>query len=139
MELFIRIVDGMPFEHPILGDNFRQAFPHIDTNNLPPEFARFERVEMPEVGVYEIYEGTTYEWVDGIVKDVHRVRSMTDEEKALKQDETKRLWANRGLASWIFNEETCWFEPPFPYPDDSKAYVWNEETTSWDAAQEQTE
>ena len=32
MELYIRIVDGKPFEHPILGDNFRSVFPDIDTN-----------------------------------------------------------------------------------------------------------
>ena len=56
MELFIRIVDGAPFEHPIMGDNFREAFPHIDTENLPPEFARFVRVAMPTIGVYEVYE-----------------------------------------------------------------------------------
>ena len=44
MELFIRLVNGEPFEHPIMGDNFREAFPHIDTDNLPSEFARFLRV-----------------------------------------------------------------------------------------------
>ena len=44
MELFIRVKDGQAFEHPILGDNFRQAFPNINVNNLPSEFARFERI-----------------------------------------------------------------------------------------------
>ena len=41
MELFIRIKDGEPFEHPIFGDNFRAAFPDIDSDNLPPDFVRF--------------------------------------------------------------------------------------------------
>ena len=41
MELFIQIRNGQPFEHPIFGDNFRQAFPDVDVDNLPPEFARF--------------------------------------------------------------------------------------------------
>ena len=85
MELFIQIRDGMPYEHPIMGDNFRQAFPHIDPNNLPPEFARFERVPMPVIGDFEVYEGTIYEWFDGIVKDVHHVRPMTDEERSAKE------------------------------------------------------
>jgi hypothetical protein len=44
MELFIRIKNGVPVGHPILAENLRQCFPEIDTSNLPPEFARFERV-----------------------------------------------------------------------------------------------
>jgi len=72
MELFIRIVDGQPFEHPMLGDNFRQAFPNVDVNNLPPEFARFERVPCPnpDESYYLVAATCTYQWVDGVVKDV---------------------------------------------------------------------
>jgi hypothetical protein len=72
MELFICIKDGQPFEHPIFGDNFCQAFPNVDTNNLPPEFARFERIERPTLGIYEIMvlDQPTYELVDGVCKDV---------------------------------------------------------------------
>ena len=33
--------------------------------------------------------------------------------------------------SWVFNEDTCSFDPPVPYPEDGKFYQWNEETTSW--------
>lgn len=80
MELFIQIRDGQPHEHPILGDNFRQAFPDIDTNNLPSEFARFIRVECPNnAGVYEVDE-VRYEWDGNVVKDVWFVRPMTQEE-----------------------------------------------------------
>lgn len=130
MELFIQIKDGQPFEHPILGDNFRQAFPNIDPENLPESFAKFVRVELPVVGVYEVYEGVTYEWFDGVVKDVHHVRPMTDAEKSAKQNAAKAVWSNR-YPSWTFNEDTCWFDPPVPYPDDGKPYQWNEETQSW--------
>jgi hypothetical protein len=75
MELFIRIVDGQPFEHPMLGDNFRQAFPHVDVNNLPPEFARFVRVPCPapDDGFMIASATCTYQWVDGIVKDVWEI------------------------------------------------------------------
>lgn len=131
MKLFIRIKDGQPFEHPILGDNFRQAFPHVDINNPPPEFARFERVAPPVTCVYEVYEGVTYEWVDGIVKDVHHVRAMTAEEKTAKQNAVKSAWAENGFASWMFDEETCSFKQPVAYPDDGKPYRWDEETTTW--------
>lgn len=131
MELYIRLKNGRPFEHPIFGDNFREAFPHIDTNNLPPEFAKFERVERPALGPYEIYAGVTYEFIDGVVKDVHHSRPMTPEEKLSWQNQVKSVWSQTGFASWIFDEETCSFKPPVPRPIDGKPYRWDEATISW--------
>lgn len=91
LELYIQIRDGQPHEHPIFADNFRAAFPGVDTENLPDTFAKFIRVDQPALGTYEVYEGVTYQWVDGVVKDVHSVRPMTDEERAAKTAElTKR-------------------------------------------------
>jgi hypothetical protein len=90
MNLYIQIRDGQPYEHPIMEDNFVIAFPNVDLNNLPPEFAKFERVEQPVLSKYEVYEGVSYEWFNDIVKDVHSVRSMTDEEKAA-YDEADRV------------------------------------------------
>jgi hypothetical protein len=75
MELYIQIKDGVPFEHPILGENFRQAFPDIDTNSLPSNFAKFIRVPVPTLNEGEVYEGCTYEWDGDVVKDVHHIRS----------------------------------------------------------------
>lgn len=131
MELFIRIKDGKPFEHPIFGSNFREAFPDVDTDNLPAEFARFVRVEAPTVGVYENYTGVTYELVDGVYKDVHHVVPMTAEEIASKQQAVKDSWAQNGFASWIFDEIVCNFVPPVGYPNDGKLYKWDEETINW--------
>jgi hypothetical protein len=34
--------------------------------------------------------------------------------------------------SWTLNEHTCEWDAPEPYPDDSKIYKWNEDTTSWE-------
>lgn len=108
MELYIRIKDGKTFEHPIFGDNFRQAFPSIDTENLPPEFARFVRVAPPTVGVFEVCDECVYELVDGVYTDVHNVRPMTAEEKAAKIAQAKE-----GLpANWTLNEETLQASPP---------------------------
>lgn len=84
LELYIQIRDGQPHEHPIFADNFRQAFPDVDTENLPNTFAKFIRVEAPVPDTYEVYVGVTYQWADGVVKDVHSVRAMTDEERAAK-------------------------------------------------------
>jgi len=83
MKLFIQIRNGQPYEHPIMESNFLEAFPHVDPDNLPQEFASFERVEQPAIGQYEVIEGVTYEWDNGIVKDVWHVRPMNDAEKTV--------------------------------------------------------
>ena len=37
--------------------------------------------------------------------------------------------------SWILNENTCIWEAPIPYPEDNKYYKWNEQTLSWNLAE----
>lgn len=130
MELFIRIKDGQPFEHPILKDNFCQAFPNIDLNNLPSEFARFERIAPPELRPYELYEGVTYEKIGEVYKDVHHVREMSVQEKTQKQEAVKAAWNNR-YPSWTFDEALCSFVAPVAYPDDGNRYVWDENNLNW--------
>jgi hypothetical protein len=128
MELYIQIRNGQPFEHPIFGDNFRQAFPDVDVNNLPTEFAKFERVPqnvMPDV--FEVAE-VRYEWFDDIVKDVWSVRPMIDQEKANKIAEYR---ANLPFPSWTLDETTLQYSAPTPKPDDGKIYRWDEATLSW--------
>ena len=135
MELFIQIRNGQPFEHPIFGDNFRQAFPDIDVDNLPPEFAKFERVERPILGLYQvmIQDEPTYEFVDGLWKDVWQVRDMIAEEVAAKQQATKDAWAalpNRdNFAAWTFDEATLRYVPPTPRPEGDVA--WDGTTNTW--------
>jgi len=34
--------------------------------------------------------------------------------------------------TWIFNEETCGWDSPIPYPNDGKIYSWNEAEFRWD-------
>jgi hypothetical protein len=34
--------------------------------------------------------------------------------------------------SWVLNKETALWEPPVQYPDDGKAYLWNEQDMTWD-------
>ena len=127
MELYIRIKDGQPFQHPIFGDNFRQAFPDVDVNNLPPEFAKFERVERPELGVYEIlsFDEPTYELIDGVYKDVWHKRNMTAEEKAAKQqiviEEFNAREQFENWSAWTLNEATLTMVPPIPRPEPDQA------------------
>jgi hypothetical protein len=132
MNLYIRLKNGQPFEHPMFEDNVIQAFPSVDLNNLPDWMAKFTRVEQPETGPYEVYEGVTYQLIDGVVTDVHTVRAMTDVEKTSKQDAIKAQWAvSPNWASWTFNEDTCQYDPPTPKPTDGKFYRWDEATTTW--------
>ena len=123
MELYIRIKDGQPFEHPIFGDNFRQAFPDVDVNNLPPEFARFERVQRPALSPYQTLasEEPTYQLVDGVYKDVWSIQEMTAEEKAAKQQAVRDAFSAREQAenwsAWTLDEATCTMIPPIPRPE----------------------
>jgi hypothetical protein len=132
MEFFIRIKDGHPFEHPILGDNFRQAFPDVDTNNLPPEFSKFLRVETPILGPYEKNQTVSYQLVDNVYTDVFACEQMTAEEIAVKQQKVKDAWvAHNGFPSWSFDETLCKYIPPVPKPTDGKPYYWDEPTLTW--------
>lgn len=86
MELYIQVIDGNPINHPIVGDNFREAFPNVDVDNLPPTFARFTRIPPPQLKPNEIYVGVTYERDEIGFRDVHHVRPMTPEEIAMRQE-----------------------------------------------------
>jgi hypothetical protein len=41
--------------------------------------------------------------------------------------------APKPFPSWVFNETTCRWDAPIPYPNDGRDYSWNEETLSWSA------
>lgn len=70
--LFIRLENGQPVDHPILESNMRRAFPKMDLDNLPPNFAEFIRVHQPYPprGKTIQHANVSYQWVDGKVQDV---------------------------------------------------------------------
>jgi hypothetical protein len=35
------------------------------------------------------------------------------------------------FTSWVLDEDTCLWDAPVPYPDDSQKYIWDEPTISW--------
>jgi hypothetical protein len=41
------------------------------------------------------------------------------------------FYAPQPYQSWTLNQSTWLWESPTPYPQDGKAYLWNEETLSW--------
>lgn len=92
MKLYIETENGQIKNHPALEENLLQAF-----DTIPANWVLFERIEQPIVNIYEVYEGVTYEFIDGIVKDVHHVRLMTNEEKAIKDAEIEQYLSNIDL------------------------------------------
>jgi len=137
MKLFIQIRDGITFEHPVMEDNMRQLFPEHDLETAPDGFAKFTRVERPNLSPYEKVDpeqghegcGCVYESDDtGGFKDVWHIIPMTVGEKAEK---VSRVKGECPYASWIFKEEDCTMNPPLDRPTDGKDYRWDEETISW--------
>jgi hypothetical protein len=137
MNLYIRLENGQPFEHPILEANLLQAYPELNLNELPDWLARFTRLEVPTgmtLGPYEALE-CSYQMVDGVVTDVWAKRQFTEAEKLEKQRITKEAWPTleigKRFVSWVFNEDRCTFEAPVAMPTDGKSYYWSEATLSW--------
>jgi hypothetical protein len=47
-------------------------------------------------------------------------------------DETRDAFIPpKEFSSWVFNENSCQWEPPVPFPTDGQRYYWDEATTSW--------
>ena len=131
---FLKIENGNPSGHPMSEENFVQVYPNIDMENLPAGFALYTKVAAPEVGVYEKNQKEHYvRQGDGNYKCVWVCEGMTDAEKTAKQNEAKALWASMENTpdSWTFNEDTCWYDPPSPYPNDGNLYRWDEASLSW--------
>lgn len=137
MYFFIQVENGQPINHPAYPANLVQAF-----GQIPPNWEPFMRVERPNPGAYEVLESDepTYQKVDGVWKDVWALRSMTDAEKAAKQQAAKDAWAAREQAhnwdAWVFNEAKCIYEPPIPRPDpvEGKIVFWCGAENNWKEA-----
>jgi hypothetical protein len=132
MKLYIQIENDQPINHPVFEDDLMQEFGAIPTN-----WELFTRVERPVATVYQVFdsEEPTYAKLDGVWTDVWVMRDMTNAEKATKQQEAKDAWAvlpNRNnFTAWVFDENTCLYEPPIPRPEDVTKYFWQGTTASW--------
>jgi hypothetical protein len=127
---------GNPVNHPILIDNFLDAFPDVDISGdiPPPGFAWFTRKNQQEelkepVGVKQTIDCTYTPTLDGTgFQDHFFIRDRTEEELAeLYQRVTKPY------ASWILNTDTLQYEAPVSRPEETETekYMWDEPTLSW--------
>jgi len=130
MNLFIQVENNQVINHPAVEENLMQVF-----GTIPANWEPFMRVSRPIPDVYQVLESDnpTYEKINDVWADVWAIRDMTSEEKIARQNEAKSIWMASGMyhPSWIFEEETCTYIPPVPYPMDGKQYVWDENTISW--------
>ena len=140
MNLYIRVEDGQPVEHPATEENLLQAFP----DGIPLNWEPFVRVVPPVLSDYEIFDDphVTYEKVDGVWTDVHQVVQVSEEEKiaivqAKKQREIEtyklaweKLPQRDNFSAWVFNEKTMKYEPPIPRPTDREV-IWHGASNGW--------
>ena len=68
-------------------------------------------------------------------KEVHNVDAIVDTKGDIKAAlnatyDGIRFTLPQPFPSWILTEENNW-EPPTPYPNDGKLYVWNEDALAW--------
>lgn len=137
MKLYIQVENGQTVNHPAFEDNLLQAFGHIPSNWEP-----FVRIERPIPSIYEVLESDqpTYQQINAVWTDVWALRPMTETEKAAKQQIVKDFWATRDQASnwsaWIFNEDTCQYDPPIPRPEpvQGKTVFWSGADNNWKEA-----
>jgi hypothetical protein len=131
MNLYIQIEDGQPINHPAYEDNLIQAF-----GAIPAHWEPFVRIKAPTLSELEKWDDphVTYEKVDGVWTDVYHIVEITAEEKALKIEEHKAIWAalpqRDNFSAWVFNEETIKYEPPIPRPTDREV-IWSGANNGW--------
>ena len=89
---------------------------------------------------YEEQEFTVHD-ADGNPETVSSMAPVPDGGIALRKNyagightydaERDAFYSPQPYASWTLNDDTCLWEAPTAYPDDSKIYNWDEDTTSW--------
>lgn len=94
----------------------------------------------------QLCKRTSYNTRGGIYYDPTSNEPATDQSKAFRKNYAgigyvydailDAFIPPRPYLSWVLNTQTCYWEPPIPYPTDSNKYTWNETTQSWDIMNE---
>ena len=84
---------------------------------------------------------TSYNTYGGVHYNPETKEPSADQSKALRKNyagigytynkELDAFIPPKPYASWVLDEETCWWNAPVARPDDGKDYAWNETTLSW--------
>lgn len=121
-------------------------FAKLDSNNLVI-FVTVGRDEDREEELCartgDVYKQTSYNTRGGVHYQADGNPS-ADQSKALRKNyaglgytydaQRDAFIPPKPYASWVLNEQTCWWDAPVPMPADASAekrYRWDEATTSW--------
>ena len=88
-ELYIRVQNGQPVDHPVTGWNLRMIYPDASEDNIPKGFERFTRIPPPILQPNQVLDGVVYEKTNYGWQDRYIVRDMNDEEKKHFVEQTK--------------------------------------------------
>lgn len=135
-EFYIKIDDDHnTVGYPILKSNLHYI-PNIDVENLPPDIVRLEKAEPRIKDLFEVDMGVSYQYDNGIVREVINYRDMTHDEMNETIEKIKtEFYEVTGYNSWNFSMEDKVMMPPIPYPgseDSIYVYEWNEPNVRWD-------
>lgn len=137
-DLYIKVENGLPINHPAYKVNLIDAF-----GSIPDDWEPFIRVPDPTRGDQTLvleHPEPVYRKVDGVWTDVWYTRPKTAEELAAEKEARlapiREQWANRPYAhnftTWVLNEETERYEAPVPRPPfDGKTYRWYGPENRW--------
>ena len=129
--------DNNPTGHPIIDSNIIQIYGSIE--NIPKKIVLFQKSTKQTLGMFDIDLGTSYEFRDNSIIEIHNIIKMNEEQIKEKINQLENEFYNlTNFYSWKFSIEKQIFLPPTPYPDKinkpnaSYVYEWNENDKCWD-------
>lgn len=128
MDLYIKVEDGNPVDHPILGENLRNFYPDLSEDNIPEGYVKFIRKPHPATTRFQKLAVGAYVWEDNVITDNWLVEEVTGEEKA---EIISKIRSKQPFPSWTFDETNYVWTPPVTMPNDGNRYKWDEESQSW--------
>ena len=98
-------------------------------------------VEQESIGIdfltkltgWAIWKQTSYNTYGGVHKNGGTPLRKNHAGIGMTYDETRDAFIpKKPFNSWVLNEDTCLWNSPVAYPNDSNKYTWNESTLTWD-------
>jgi hypothetical protein len=127
MNLYIKIENGQPVDHPAIEENLIHAF-----RSIPSNFAPFNRVQRPDnllTSPFQIAQCTYTLMDDGITwQDTWSAIQMTADEQAALIAQTQ---TNPPCPNITLDTTTLKWNPSTPMPTDGQTYKWNWSTGEW--------
>ena len=129
MRFFVFIKDGEVDGHPYMEDNLLDTLPGFDPDKLPDNMMEINRVPPPTPSNNFVHMFVRYIIRDNTVIEEYYEVPYTEIEK---RDLLNELVLNTNRpAGWIFDRETGDWVYPFPPPDPSENYDWDNDKLDW--------